>query len=112
MATTQISFSDPALVKSIAHILKYQKHDCIGLLLGSKDGTDVRVNDVIPLFHDRIMTSSTEIAFEMVQALYEGDENKQLVGVYDAPLKFRGADGKALPISSLGLSLAEQIKTK
>ena len=48
----------------------------------------------------------------MVEALNEGDHIKQIVGVYDAPLRFKGSDGRAVQISSLALSLADQIRQK
>ena len=48
----------------------------------------------------------------MVEAMNEGDDSRQIVGVYDAPLRYKGADGRAVPISSLVLSLGDQIRLK
>ena len=96
-----------AVTKTLAHILKHHQRDCIGILLGSGIGTgQVEVNDVVPLFHERIMTSAVESALEMIEASFEGDEGRRIVGVYDAPI--RGVDpGTNQVASSLALNLAE-----
>ena len=61
---------------------------------------------MVPLFHERIMTSAVESALEMVEAHFDGDEGRQIVGVYDAPI--RGIDHSSNQVaSSLALSLAE-----
>ena len=62
-----MQYSSVALQKSVAHLLKHQKSDCIGLLVGFKEANQVTVSDVIPLFHERVMACSTEIAFEMIE---------------------------------------------
>lgn len=41
----------------------------MGILLGSKAGNTVTVTDVVPLFHERVMASAMEVAFEMVDAM-------------------------------------------
>ena len=80
-----------AVTKTLAHILKHHRRDCIGVLLGSGIGTgQVEVNDVVPLFHERITTPATETALEMIEAHFEGIEGRKIVGVYDAPI--RGAE--------------------
>ena len=63
-----MQYSGVALQKSIAHLLKHQKADCIGLLVGFKEANQVTVTDVIPLFHERVMACTTEIAFEMIES--------------------------------------------
>ena len=46
------------------------------MLLGSGLGRgEIEINDVIPLFHERVMTSATEIALEMIEA-YFGENNQ------------------------------------
>ena len=106
MASTSVSMAPVAVVKTLAHALKYHKNDCVGLLLGSGIGTgQVEINDVVPLFHDRIMVSAMETAFEMVEALNSGQEGRQIIGVYDAPIKSKQEEGQ--PLSFLALSLAE-----
>ena len=93
MASTQVSLAPPAVTKCLAHILKYHKSDCIGVLLGSGTGTgSIEVNDVVPLFHERVMVSPMEAALEMIEAQYEGDERRKVIGVYDAPIKGVGED--------------------
>ena len=110
MASTNVSMAPGAVTKTLAHILKHHSKDCIGVLLGSGIGTgQVEVNDVVPLFHERIMVSAVESALEMVEASFEGDEGRRIVGVYDAPI--RGVDhGSNQVASTLALNLAEQIK--
>ena len=110
MASQNVSMAPGAVTKTLAHILKHHQKDCIGVLLGSGIGSgQVEVTDVVPLFHERIMTSAVETAMEMIEANYEGDEGRRIVGVYDAPI--RGIDqGSNQVVSTLAQSLAEQIK--
>uniref|UniRef100_A0A7S3HWZ1 MPN domain-containing protein n=2 Tax=Favella ehrenbergii TaxID=182087 RepID=A0A7S3HWZ1_9SPIT len=110
MASTNVSMAPAAVNKTLAHVLKHHKNDCVGVLLGSGIGSgQVEVNDVVPLFHDRIMVSAMEAALEMVEAHYDGDDARKIVGVYDAPI--RGIDPTSNQVAStLALNLAEQIK--
>ena len=64
------------------------------------------MNDVVPLFHERVMVSATETALEMIEALNEGNDARKIIGVYDAPIK----GSQEEECSQLALSLAEQIK--
>ena len=99
-----------AVNKTLAHILKHHRCDCIGVLLGSGIGSgQVEINDVVPLFHERIMVSAMESALEMIEAHYDGDDSRRIVGVYDAPI--RGIDPSTNQVAStLALNLAEQIR--
>ena len=107
MASTSVSMAPPAINKTLAHVLKHHRQDCIGVLLGSGLGRgQVEVNDVVPLFHERIMVSATETALEMIEALNEGNDSRKIIGVYDAPIK--GSQDE--DCSQLALALAEQIK--
>ena len=111
MASTSVSMAPAAINKTLAHILKHHRNDCVGVLLGSGLGRgQVEVNDVVPLFHERVMVSATETALEMIEALNEGNDSRKIVGVYDAPLKGSQEDESNQPLSQLALSLAEQIK--
>ena len=98
-----------ALRKSVAHILKYHRHDCVGILLGQKQGGKVQVTDAVPLFHERVMASAAETALEMIEAVYGSDKTKQVIGVYDAPLRVKDDPSKS-PLSTLAVTLAEQVK--
>ena len=89
MATNKVVCEAHALQKSIAHILKHHKSDCIGILLGHRDGGTVTVTDAIPLFHDRVMSSAMETALEMIECVFDQDKDKTIVGVYDAPLRVK-----------------------
>ena len=51
-------------------MLKYQKNDCMGLLIGSRAAGKVSVTDVVPLFHDRVMSNTLESALELVEMAY------------------------------------------
>ena len=113
MVSKQVNLGQASLTKSIGHLLKHQKSDCVGILLGEKkDDGSVTVNDAVPLFHERVMASATEIAFEMVETLYGADQTKQIVGVYDAPIRLKSDDSRAVLVSQLAISLADQIKSK
>ncbi len=48
------------------------------------------MNDVVPLFHNRVMTHSTETAMEMIEAHFGDNSDRKIIGVYDAPI--RGVD--------------------
>ena len=88
MASTSVSMAPAAVNKTLAHILKHHSCDCVGVLLGSGIGRgQVEINDVVPLFHDRVMVSAMETALEMIEALYEGNDSRKIIGVYDAPIK-------------------------
>ena len=100
MASTSVSMAPAAVNKTLAHILKHHRNDCVGVLLGSGLGRgQVEVNDVVPLFHERVMVSATETALEMIEALNEGNNSRKIVGVYDAPLKGSQEDESNQPLS-------------
>ena len=103
---TQVNLETRALTKAIAHTLKHSNKDCIGVLLGQIDKGMIVVEDAVPLFHDRVFASALESAFSMVQCVYS---DKQIVGVYDAPLKYKSGD--AIQMSSLSDTLATQIRS-
>ena len=50
------------------------------------------------------MTGPMEIAFEMIETLIS---DKQIVGVYDAPLRSRNPDSQVIQISSLAMTLGD-----
>ena len=105
MASQSVVIEKRALRKSVAHILKYQKHDCIGALIGQRlPGGKINVTDAVPLFHDRVMTSAVESAFELIECVaLKGDE--VVLGVYDAPLRYKQED--AAPLTPLAVTMAE-----
>ena len=47
------------------------------------------MTDAVPLFHDRVMSSATETAMEMIECVFANDKTRQIVGVYDAPLRVK-----------------------
>ena len=42
------------------------------------------------------MTSALETALEIVESFYQAASDKQIVGIYDAPLKVKQEDGTAV----------------
>ncbi len=104
MSKTQVEIKSKALRKAIAHTLKHCKNDCVGVLLGSIKADVIVVEDAIPLFHDRVFASALESAFDMISLV----SDLKIVGVYDAPLKYKSGD--AVPLTSLSQSIAEQVK--
>jgi len=92
-----------------AHLIKHQKSDCLGLLIGTKTGNDVKVTDVVPLFHDHIFTDMLEVAIEMVDVLLEQEgKDRSILGVYDAPVRAKNSSESS--ISSIAETIANQIK--
>jgi hypothetical protein len=89
--------------KLMLHIMKYSKSDCIGVLIGSKKDKNVKVEDAVPLFHNRLMSGMLEVAFEQIEGNLP--EGQKIVGVYEAPL----TAAETTP-SPLGASVASQIK--
>ena len=66
-----------AVTKTLAHVLKHHRNDCVGILLGSGLGSgQVEINDVVPLFHERVMTSAVETALEMIEAFNESRQDR------------------------------------
>ena len=67
MSGKQVTINQRSLDKVVAHLLKNQKSDCIGILLGHRQSAnEVSVTDAVPLFHDRVFASTLESAFAMV----------------------------------------------
>ena len=110
MASTTVSMAPIAVNKTLAHVLKWSRNDCIGVLLGSGIGRgQVEINDVVPLFHERVMAGPMETALEMIEAIHEGNDDRKIIGVYDAPIKGTNEEASQ-PLSQLALNLGEQIK--
>ncbi len=98
--------SDKAYKKLMLHTIKYHKSDCLGLLIGRKtEAKKIQIEDAVPLFHQRVMSGSLEIAFDMVESNLSGDS--KIVGIYEAPLL--GVDTASVP-STLAIAIATQIK--
>lgn len=79
------------------------------MFLGRKsegDSKKIIVEDAIPLFHQKVVSGSLEIAFEMIEASLVNETTK-IVGVYEAPII--GADTMQFP-SNLAMGVATQIK--
>ena len=70
MSTKQFELSENAINKALAHLLKYQKSNCTGVLLGTRKNGLIEVVDSVPLFHDRVMLSALETALEIVDSVY------------------------------------------
>ena len=81
MASTSVVLSKRACTKTLAHALKYQKNDCIGVLIGQRKSGKITVTDVVPLFHDRVMSSTLESALELIEMVHLS-EHDVILGVY------------------------------
>jgi hypothetical protein len=68
------------------------------------------VTDAIPLFHERVMSGTLEIAFDMVESTFHAGNDKDLmiVGLYESNLLIKH-DQNA---STLALFIAEAIRSK
>lgn len=89
MSNTKLSMKDRAFLIMHLHAIKYHNFDCLGVLIGSKEGETVTVTDAIPLFHQRVQSSMLEIAFDMIESVYLGNsknQGKKIIGVYEAAL--------------------------
>ena len=75
------------------HAAKYHAFDCIGVLIGRVDGKIVTIENTIPLFHQRVQTGTTEIAFDMIQNIAL-KPNQRIVGLYEAALPINLPGGK------------------
>lgn len=61
-----INIDKRAYGKIMLHCIKHNTSDCIGVLIGKEsDGTTV-INDVVPLFHDRVFAPQLEVALKFV----------------------------------------------
>lgn len=64
------------------------------------------VEDVVPLFHQRFMTGSCEIAFDMIQSIFLKDGQK-IIGLYEGALPHSLEGGKEQ--TNLAQYLCEQL---
>ena len=83
MATRSVDIQQVAARKMLAQLIKHQKSDCVGLLIGHRNDKTVVVTDAVPLFHDHIFTGMLEVAMEMVDTCYNFQETDAIVGVDD-----------------------------
>ena len=108
MATRSVDIQQVAARKMLAQLIKHQKSDCVGLLIGHRNDKTVVVTDAVPLFHDHIFTGMLEVAMEMVDTCYNFQETDAIVGVYDAPVRARSQKETAL--TAVASQIAEKIK--
>ena len=66
------------------HAIKYHNFDCLGVLIGRKEGPII-VEDAVPLFHQRVTTGIVEIAFDMVENIHLKN-GQEIIGLYEAAL--------------------------
>ena len=101
--SAKIEICADAVKVMLAHALKYHQSSCLGVLLGNcAEQGHYKIEKAIPLFHDHVFASTLEAAFNAVSHLYPED---QILGVYDAPIKFK--PGESIPVSSVATSLCE-----
>ena len=87
MSTLTVEMANQAYLLMHLHSIKYHNFDCCGLLVGRKhpDTKRVVVEGAVPLFHQRLMTATTEVAFEMVETLLL-EPDQHIIGIYEAAL--------------------------
>ena len=66
----------------------------------------MKIDDVAPLFHQRFMTGTCEVAFDMIQSLFLKPD-QMIVGLYEAALPHNLAGGKEQ--TGLAQYLCEQL---
>ena len=93
------------------HAIKYHQFDCLGLLIGRKQGNEIIVENAIPLFHQRVMNGMLETAFDMVQSLFLED-GQSIVGLYEAaqPLSLSGGRQQSLLAQNICENIVNQFK--
>ena len=89
MTSTTIQVDDRAYLIMHLHAIKYHNFDCVGALIGTqtKNGNNVvvKIQDCVPLFHQRVTSGTCEIAFDMIQNCVL-EEGQQIVGLCEAAL--------------------------
>jgi hypothetical protein len=61
-----INLADKAYAKIMLHCIKHNVSDCIGVVIGKESDGHIEVQDVIPLFHERVFAAQLEIALKFV----------------------------------------------
>lgn len=75
---SKISIDPKAYSKIMLHLIKYTSNDCYGILLGKEN----KINDAIPLSHNKIFAPNFELAVKMIEDLFN-DENLKIIGFYE-----------------------------
>ena len=74
MSNTKLTIQSRSILLMHLHAIKYHNFDCIGAIIGQKKGQELLIEDCVPLFHQRVMTGTCEIAFDMIENIYlKGD---------------------------------------
>jgi len=76
---SKILIDSKAYSKIMLHLIKYTSNDCYGILLGKEN----KINDVIPLSHNKIFAPNFELAVKMIEDLYKNDDNLKIIGFYE-----------------------------
>ena len=101
---SKLNITGTAYIKMQLHSIKYHSFDCIGVLIGKNQ----KIVDAIPLFHQRVLTGSLEVAMDMIENCYLEDGN-QIMGVYEAAHSSTLGSKEISPLASY---LCEQINSK
>ena len=70
MSRFSVDFKDRPFMIMHLHAVKYHNFDCIGVLVGRKEQSSVIIEDAIPLFHQRVLSGTCDIAFDMIQSVF------------------------------------------
>jgi len=100
----KVSVSSAAYLKLSLHAGKYPHLAVNGLLLGRKEGNEVSVSDIVPLFHQHLsLAPLLEFGLLTVEQYCTQVENLRIVGLYyggQAPEKDGVVDPLATQIAS------------
>ena len=75
---SKIQIDSKAYSKIMLHLIKYTSNDCYGILLGKEN----KINDAIPLSHNKIFAPNFELAVKMIEDLFN-DDNLKIIGFYE-----------------------------
>ena len=93
MSRITLAFKDRPFLIMHLHAIKYHSFDCLGVLVGRKEQSEVIVEEAVPLFHQRVMSGTCEIAFDMISSVFL-KPGQHIVGLYEAALPASLAGGK------------------
>ena len=87
-----IQFNLESYAKVVLHALKYPSDSVGGFLIGEIMGQDLKVNDVVPVYHGPPVSPILEIASIITQQIFEG--KLEIIGIYFANER---ADSSSIP---------------
>lgn len=104
--SVKVSLSSKAYYKIMLHCIKHISNDCYGVLVGAFNEGEYKVDDAVPLSHDKIYTPLFDVAMASIEKNCEG----KVIGFYENSMLNQM---KSDPIiSKQGKFLCEILKAK